>query len=34
VDQAEDRQPPLDPRDDGVLRLVGGWSAHDAILRR
>ena len=33
MDEAEDRQTPLDPFDDGILRLKVGWSAHDAILR-
>jgi hypothetical protein len=33
MDQAADRQAPLDPFQHCVLRLVVGWSAHDAILK-
>ncbi len=34
VDQAADRQSPFNPLQNCVLRLVAGWSAHDAILKR
>src|SRR5262245_3037931 len=34
MDQAADRQAPFNPLQYSVLRLVVGWSAHDAILRK
>jgi hypothetical protein len=33
MNQAADGQAPLDPLQGWILRVVVGWSAHDAILK-
>jgi hypothetical protein len=34
VHETQERQSPLEPLQGWMVRLVVGWSAHDAILRK